>query len=57
MFLAVVIYNFFVKNNLNLDNLFFVHCNHKTRPETDVEQKFVEDFFDKLNLSIGVYTE
>jgi tRNA(Ile)-lysidine synthase len=57
MLLSVLIYNFFVKNNLNLDNLFFVHCNHKTRPETAIEQKFVEEFFDKLNLSVCVYND
>jgi len=46
MFLSVLIYNFFVKNNLSLNNLYFVHCNHNTREETDSEQKFVEGFFD-----------
>lgn len=55
MLLSVLIYNFFVKNNLNLDNLFFVHCNHKTRFETDDEQKFVEELFEKQNLSVCVY--
>jgi len=55
MLLSVLMYDFFVKNNLDLDNLFFVHCNHKTRSETDEEQKFVEEFFDKLNLSVCVY--
>lgn len=53
MFLSVLIYNFFVKNNLSLNNLYFVHCNHNTREETDSEQKFVEGFFDWLNLSVS----
>ena len=52
MFLSVLIYNFFIQNKLDLNNLFFVHCNHNTREETDSEQKFVEDFFDWLNLNI-----
>ena len=55
--LSVLIYNFFVKNNLDLNNLFFVHCNHKTRPETDEEQKYVEKFFEELNLSVCVYSD
>lgn len=46
MFLAVLIYNFFVKNNLDLKNLHIVHCNHNTRKETLSEQNFVESFFE-----------
>jgi tRNA(Ile)-lysidine synthase TilS/MesJ len=46
MFLSILILKYFKLNNLNLDNLFFVHCNHKTRLATDDEQKFVEEFFD-----------
>ena len=57
MFLSVLIYAFFVKNNLDLDNLFFIHCNHKTRLETDLEQRFIEDFFKWLNISVAVYDE
>jgi len=57
MFLSIIIYTFFVKNNLDLNNLFFVHCNHKTRRETDSEQAFIEDFFKWLNLFISVYTD
>lgn len=57
MLLSVLMYNFFVKNNLDLDDLYFVHCNHKTRSETDEEQKFVEEFFVDLNLSVCVYND
>ncbi len=57
MLLSVLIYSFFVKNNLDLNNLFFVHCNHKTRLETDEEQKYVEDFFEELNLSVCIYSD
>jgi len=42
MFLSVLILKYFQLNNLNLDNLCFVHCNHKTRKETDKEEKFVK---------------
>lgn len=57
MFLSVLIYHFFVKNNLDLNNLHFIHCNHKTRKETEDEQLFVEKFFDWLNLSVCIYDE
>ncbi len=55
MFLSVLVYNFFVSQKLSLDNLFFVHCNHKTRLETDDEQKFVEEFLEWLKLSVCVW--
>lgn len=55
MFLSFLIYSFFVKNNLDFNNLFFIHCNHKTRKETEQEQKFIEDFFDWLNLNIVIF--
>ena len=55
MFLSVLIYNFFVKNNLDLNNLHFIHCNHKTREETDDEQVFVENFFAWLNFNVSLY--
>ncbi len=51
MFLSVLIYNFFIQNKLDLDNLFFVHCNHNTREETDSEQKFVEEFLTGLQVT------
>ncbi|HOG15686.1 MAG TPA: tRNA lysidine(34) synthetase TilS, partial [Candidatus Absconditabacterales bacterium] len=55
MFLSFLIYSFFAKNNLDFNNLFFIHCNHKTRKETEQEQKFIEDFFDGLNLNIVIF--
>ena len=56
MFLSFLIYSFFANNNLDFNNLFFIHCNHKTRKETEQEQKFIEDFFDWLNLDIAIYS-
>ena len=55
MLVSVLMYNFFVKYNYDLKNLFFVHCNHKTRPETDTEETFICDFFKWLNLEVRVY--
>ncbi len=56
MFLSVLIYNYFIQNQLDLNNLFFIHCNHKTRKETEEEQKFIKEFFDWLNLNITIYS-
>ncbi|MCK9467195.1 MAG: tRNA lysidine(34) synthetase TilS [Candidatus Absconditabacterales bacterium] len=56
MFLSVLIYNYFIQNQLDLNNLFFIHCNHKTRKETEEEQKFIKEFFDGLNLNITIYS-
>ena len=55
MLTSVLIYKYFLQNKLNFDNLFFAHCNHKTRIETDDEEKFICSFFDWLNLMICSY--
>ena len=56
MLTSVLIYKYFFENKFSLDNLFFIHCNHKTRVETDDEEKFIRSFFDWLNLFISSYT-
>lgn len=56
MLTSVLIYEYFLENKLNLDNLFFIHCNHKTRVETDNEEKFIRSFFDGLNLNVCKYS-
>lgn len=56
MLTSILIYKYFLENKFNLDNLFFIHCNHKTRVETDDEEKFIRSFFDGLNLEICHYT-
>lgn len=55
MLSSVLTYQFFLENNYSLDNLYFVHCNHKTRKETDDEEKFIRSFFDGLNLNVCQY--
>lgn len=55
MLSSIVLYQFFLEKNLNFDNLFFVHCNHKTRKETDDEEKFIRSFFSGFNLDVSVY--
>lgn len=56
MLSCIVLYQFFLEKKLNFDNLFFVHCNHKTRNETDDEEKFIRWFFAGFNLDICVYS-
>ena len=55
MLVSVLLYKYFLENNLDLDNLFFVHCNHKTRIETDNEENFIRSFFWGLNLDVCIY--
>ena len=56
MLTSVLIYKYFLEKKFDLNNLFFVHCNHKTRVETDDEEKFIRSFFDGLNLDVCQYT-
>lgn len=55
MFTSVLIYKYFLENKFDLNNLFFVHCNHKTRVETEEEEQFIRSFFDGLNLNVSQY--
>lgn len=56
MLSSVVLYHFFLENKLDFNNLFFVHCNHKTRKETDDEEKFIRSFFEGFNLDVCTYS-
>jgi tRNA(Ile)-lysidine synthetase-like protein len=56
MFVSSLLYIFYKKNNFDINNLFFCHCNHKTRPETDEEEKFIRKFFEWLNMNIYTYS-
>lgn len=55
MFASLLVYKFFLSRWYNLGNLYFIHCNHKTRVETDTEQDFITSFLSGYNLSIGIY--
>lgn len=50
MLTAVLVYNFFIKNKYSLQNLFFVHFNHKVRPESDQEELFIKNYCVWTNL-------
>lgn len=56
MFVSLLMYEFFKQKWFDLWNLYFIHCNHKTRVQTDQEELFVKDFFRWLNLLISVYS-
>jgi len=52
MLSACLMYNFFIEHKFSLQNLFFVHCNHKIRKESKKEEKFVREFFKNTNLFV-----
>ncbi|MEI6672746.1 MAG: tRNA lysidine(34) synthetase TilS [bacterium] len=49
---ASLMYNFFLKNKYNLQNLFFIHCNHNTRTGNIHDEKFISDFFQGTQLIV-----
>lgn len=57
MLLSVAILSFWKENNWNPDQLFFIHCNHKVRPESQQEARFVRSFFAGYQLKISERTE
>ncbi len=51
-----LLYNFFVKQKYNLQNLFFVHCNHTTRKGNKEDELFVRQFFTWTQLIVAKRT-
>lgn len=49
---SCLMYNFFTKNKYNLQNLFFIHCNHHTRSGNQDDEYFIQHFFDGTQLII-----
>lgn len=52
MFLALLLYHFFVEKSYPLHHLVFVHCNHGIRKESLQEENFVKYFFAGTSLKI-----
>ena len=52
MFLATFMIRLFQEYKIPMKHLFLVHCNHKTRPETDQEEQFVRNYFKQQQLFI-----
>lgn len=49
---SCLMYNFFTKNKYNLQNLFFIHCNHHTRSGNKNDEFFIQNFFEGTQLII-----
>lgn len=52
MLLAFLVQTFREKQGRNQNFLFFLHCNHKVRRESDDEQAFLQDFFHQCNFIV-----
>lgn len=52
MLLAFLVQTFREKQGRNQNFLFFLHCNHKVRRESDDEQVFLQDFFHQYNFIV-----
>ena len=55
MLACMLMYQYFLGKWFDLNHLYFVHCNHKTRVETDQEEQFIRSFFKGFNLSVFSY--
>jgi hypothetical protein len=45
MIVASQILFFYHKNKLDLNKIHIAHCNHKIRKESEIEAKFMSEFF------------
>ena len=52
MMVANQILYYFWKNELDLNKIHIAHCNHKIRPESKNEAKFMSDFFSGLDFHL-----
>ena len=52
MIVASQILYFYHKNGLDLNKIHIAHCNHKIRPESEDEAKFMSDFFSGLDFRL-----
>ena len=52
MIVASHILYYFWKNELNFGNIHIAHCNHKIRPESEDEAKFMSEFFSSLDFHL-----
>ena len=52
MIVASQVLYYFWKNELNLTKIHIAHCNHKIRPESEDEAKFMADFFSGLDFHL-----
>jgi len=57
MMTASLIYIFFIKNKYNLQNLFFIHCNHNVRQGNTSDEQFIRTFFEGTQIHITKRTK
>ena len=49
MIVASQILYYYHNNSLDLNKIHIAHCNHKIRPESETEAKFMSEFFSGLD--------
>lgn len=54
MFLSAILASFWEKKQWNPDQLFFLHCNHQLREESEQEAIFLEKFFTDWNFHLFI---
>jgi hypothetical protein len=52
MLVACEMLYFYHVNKLDFNNIHIAHCNHKIRPESETEAKFMSEFFSGLDFHI-----
>ena len=52
MIVASQVLYYFHINGLSLNKVHIAHCNHKIRPESEDEAKFMSDFFSGLDFHL-----
>ena len=52
IFLSFLLLSFYKENNLDTKNIHFLHCNHKIRKESEIEAKYLKDFFKNYNFQL-----
>jgi hypothetical protein len=52
MVVASQILYFYYQNELDFNKVHIAHCNHKIRPESETEAKFMSDFFSDLDFHL-----
>lgn len=57
IFTAALMYNFFVKNKYDVQNLFFMHCNHNIRKGNASDEEFISKFFEGTQIYISKRVE
>ena len=57
IFLSFLLLTFFKEKNWDTKNLYFLHCNHKIRQESEIEAEYLKEFFKNYNFNLFERTE